>query len=213
MAGEKVPVGTGTSEGTIEDTLRDVLASLKQHGLLLQTDAQLPNVCALVAGGPVRGSWWAHPRSHDIFRANCALADHPDVLITKLVSAKITYVDRTLWPAVIAAGRARESWQMDRLTREARKLLDRVDCAPVETDRTSANPASELERAILVYSEQFHSDRGAHLKRLESWDQWSRRTGFGMEPVSAVQARHKLEERLRALNQHFRARGRLPWQG
>jgi len=32
-----------------------VFAKLKEHGLLLQTDANLPNVCALVAGAPVRG--------------------------------------------------------------------------------------------------------------------------------------------------------------
>jgi hypothetical protein len=33
-----------------------VLTKLKEHGLLLQIDANLPNVCALVAGAPVRGT-------------------------------------------------------------------------------------------------------------------------------------------------------------
>ena len=84
-----------------------VLGKLKEYGLLLQTDANLPNVCALVAGAPVRGSWWGHPRSHEIFRVNCELAEHPDVLMRKLVSGKITYLHRALWPAVIAIGRAR----------------------------------------------------------------------------------------------------------
>ena len=83
-----------------------VLAGLKQHGLLLQTDARLPNVCALVTGGTVSGSWWAHAQSHDIFRVNCALAEHPDVLVTKLVSRKITYVDRALWSAIVPERRA-----------------------------------------------------------------------------------------------------------
>ena len=46
-----------------------VLAELKEYGLLLQIAARLPNVCALVAGEPVRGSWW-HPRSHDKLRVN-----------------------------------------------------------------------------------------------------------------------------------------------
>src|SRR3982074_116519 len=99
-----------------------VFACLKKHGLLLQTDTNLPNVCGLVTGAPVRGSWWAHPRSHDIFRVNCELADHPDVLVAKLVSGKITYIHRALWQAVIATGRAREPWQMDGLSREAREL-------------------------------------------------------------------------------------------
>src|ERR1700682_6233824 len=90
-----------------------VLDKLKDFGLLLQTDARLPNVCALVAGATVKGSWWAHPRSHEIFRVNCALAGHPDVLITKLISAKVTYVDRALWPAIVTVGRAREAWQLE----------------------------------------------------------------------------------------------------
>jgi hypothetical protein len=34
----------------------EVLRELETHGLLLKTDAKLPNVCALVAGAPVRGS-------------------------------------------------------------------------------------------------------------------------------------------------------------
>ena len=82
-----------------------VLAALKRYGLLLQTDARLPNVCALVTGAPIRGSWWAHPRSHDIFRVSCHVAEHPDVLVIKLVSSKVTYVHRALWPYVVTIGR------------------------------------------------------------------------------------------------------------
>src|SRR5271169_2680579 len=107
----------------------------KQYGVLLQTDARLPNVCALVAGAPVRGSWWAHPQSHEIFRVNCALADHPEVIVVKLISAKITYVERALWPCVVAIGRAREAWQVESLSPGARELLEEVDRAPVQTDR------------------------------------------------------------------------------
>src|SRR5947209_6563106 len=106
---------------------RRVIEQLKTHGLLLQTDARLPNICSLVTGETVRGSWWAHPRSHDIFRVNCELAAHNEVLVTKLVSGKITYVDRALWPALIAVGRAREPWQIDSLSPDAVKLLALVD--------------------------------------------------------------------------------------
>ena len=38
------------------------LKELKRYGLLLVTDARLPSLVALVAGAPVRGSWWSHPR-------------------------------------------------------------------------------------------------------------------------------------------------------
>ena len=104
-----------------------MFAKLKEYGLLLQTDASLPNISTLVVGAPVRGSWWAHPRSHEIFRVNCELGEHPDVLVSKLISGKIAYLHRVLWPAVIAIGRSREPWQMQRLSTEARQLLAEVD--------------------------------------------------------------------------------------
>src|SRR6266851_419243 len=123
-----------------------VFAKLKEHGLLLQTDANLPNVCALVAGAPVRGSWWAHPRSHEIFRVSCGLAEHPDVLVIKLVSSKVTYVHRALWPYVVTIGRARAAWQLESLSRAALELLEEVDGTPVQTARGFAKPASELKK-------------------------------------------------------------------
>jgi hypothetical protein len=190
-----------------------VLASLKEHGLLLQTDANLPNVCALVTGAPVHGSWWAHPRSHEIFRVNCELAEHPDVLVSKLISAKITYLHRAFWPAVVTIGRARESWQLERLSRDARNLLREVDRESIQTDRRVSKPASELETNLLVYSEQFHTEAGAHARRLESWDHWSRRTGLVGEQITVARAKLMLEDVVASLNRRFKGRGRLPWQG
>ena len=170
-------------------------------------------MCALVVGAAVRGSWWAHPHGREIFRVNCDLADHPDVLVTKLISAKITYLDRALWQPVIAIGRARESWQIEHLSRDARNLMGKVDREPIQTDRRVAKPASELETNLLVHSEQFHTEAGAHARRLESWDHWMRRTGFLAEHVTAASARRTLEDVVAALNRRFKGRGRLPWQG
>ena len=187
-----------------------VLQELKRRGVLLQTDARLPNVCALVAGAPVRGSWWAHPKSHEIFRVNCALADHPDVLVVKLISAKLTYVERALWSCVVAIGRAREAWQVECLSPGARELLDEVDRAPVQTDRRLGKAASELEKLLLVYSEQFHTEAGSHARRLDSWERWRHRTGVTVK-LSPDRARDTLEQLVESLNHQFSGRGRLPW--
>jgi len=190
-----------------------VLAKLKEYGLLLHTDASLPNVCALVAGGPVRGSWWSHPRGRQIFQVKIELEDHPDVLVTKLISGKITYLHRALWPAFIMIGRARESWQIERLSPHARELLAAVDRKPVQPDRGSSKPASELEANLLVHGEQFHSETGAHARRLESWDQWSSRIGYRGREITLVRAKRKLESIVAPLNRKFKGHGRLPWQG
>ncbi len=189
-----------------------VLTALKEHGLLLQTDARLPNVCALVTGAPVRGSWWAHPQSHEIFRVNCALAQHADVLVVKLVSAKITYVHRDLWPQIVAISRARAAWQLERLSHTAVGLLEDVDRAPVLTDRRSAKPASELEKGLLVSSEQVHTAAGSHARQIETWDHWVRRKDLTLLKVKVDDAIDSIEQLMTSLNRQFKARGRLPWR-
>jgi hypothetical protein len=187
--------------------------ALKKYGLLLLNDPELPNLCRLVAGERVRGSWWAHPRAQEIFQVYDALEDHPDVLILKLISGKVTYIHRTLWSQIVAVGRAREPWQMKDLSAAARKLLATVDEAPVEPGRAKAAAARELDGRMLVFSAQFHSESGAHVRRLECWDHWSNRTRFSPDSTTPASARKALEERIANLNREFSGFGRLPWQG
>ena len=49
----------------------------------------------------MRGSWWAHPKGHEIFRLSRAIRGSADVLVCRLVDGKITYVHRRLWPALV----------------------------------------------------------------------------------------------------------------
>jgi len=75
----------------------------------------------------------------------------------------------------------------------------------------SAKPASELEKALLVSSEQVHTAAGSHARRLESWDQWVRRKGLAQSKVKTDEAIDALEQVMDSLNQRFEACGRLPW--
>jgi hypothetical protein len=79
----------------------DVVAALDEHGMLLQSArGPLPSVAELIAGEPIRGSWWRHPASHAIFDALNTLAESPDVVRTRLVDGKVTLIHRRLWPAL-----------------------------------------------------------------------------------------------------------------
>src|SRR5205085_8745956 len=49
----------------------------------------------------IRGSWWAHPKSREIFRTLSEVSDSPDVLVCKLIDGKLTYVHRRLWPTLV----------------------------------------------------------------------------------------------------------------
>jgi hypothetical protein len=83
-------------------TTQQALTFVKRHGIVLQAArGPAPSLAAEIAGRPIRGSWWAHPKSHEIFRTAQAVCAHPDVLVCKLAGGKITYVHRRLWPALV----------------------------------------------------------------------------------------------------------------
>jgi hypothetical protein len=200
-----------------------VLSKLRKYGLLLLTDPKLPSVAGLVCGGPVRGSWWAHSQAHAIFKIDCLLDDHPDVLVIKLVSGKVTFVHRSLWASVLAIGTAREPWQVKDLTLASELLLDRLNkSGELRTDekRTKSGAkgpvvaacAPELEEKLLIYAEEIHTVSGAHAKRLETWAHWKQRTGFSPKLPTPEQARKKLDLVLAKLNKQFDTDGTLPWQ-
>src|SRR5260370_12863828 len=103
-----------------------VLAALTANGLLLTQDKALPNVVGILTGESLRTSWWGHPKAHLIFSVLSELADHPDVLFTKLLYRKDTLVHRSLWPAVLAVGSARDKWQLQGRSVDAKRLLARA---------------------------------------------------------------------------------------
>ena len=80
----------------------DPMTALIKHGMLLQSaHGPLPNVAEMIAGEPIRGSWWNHPASRSIFDALNQLAESPDVVRMRLVNGKVTLVHRRLWPALV----------------------------------------------------------------------------------------------------------------
>lgn len=193
---------------------------LKQDGFLLESDQTLPSVCTLITGEPLKSSWWSHPKAQVIFQVNELLEDHADVMITKLVSGKVTFIHRKLWPAILAIGAAREPWQVEELSPPAIVLLRMVDeKGSLTTDKTEWNLSSpklsdaarELERKLLVHSAQFHTDKGKHAKLLTSWKHWAAQAGLASKFITTAKAKAALEKKLGKLNEEFSAKGVLPW--
>jgi len=192
-----------------------------QRGLLLESDPRLPSVCTLIAGEPLRGSWWSHPQAQAIFRVNEQLSDHRDVLIAKLISGKVTFVHRKLWPEILAVGVARDEWQTKGLSRDARLLLGMIDeQSSLRTDEIKwsggkhlkpGEAARELEKRLLIHSEELHTASGAHAKLLETWQQWAKRADFTPQRILPDDAKKTLAEKIEKLNEEFGAQARLPW--
>jgi len=81
------------------------MAVLTEQGMMLESArGPLPSVAELVAGEPIRGSWWAHAASHAIYDVVNTLADSPDVVRTRLVNGRVTLIHRRLWPALVRVG-------------------------------------------------------------------------------------------------------------
>jgi hypothetical protein len=160
-------------EASREESVETVLDALARHGLLFKQDKTLPNVVGIVTGESLRTSWWIHPKSHLIFSVLSSLADDPQVLITKLLSRKDTLVHSALWPALVAVGCARASWQSQSLSSQAADLLNRIDCG--ESVRAAGPAAKELQMRLLAITHEAHTESGRHELEFESWSAWSRR--------------------------------------
>jgi hypothetical protein len=75
---------------------------VREQGIVLQSaKGPLPNLAEHVVGEPIKGSWWGHPRSHQIYAVLERVDDSPDVVATRLVNGRITLVHRRLWPALV----------------------------------------------------------------------------------------------------------------
>ena len=79
-------------------------AFVRKHGIVLESAVgPVPSIAAAIAGEAIRGSWWAHPRSHEIFELTRGIRNRDDILVCRLVGGKVTFVHRRLWPALVRA--------------------------------------------------------------------------------------------------------------
>jgi hypothetical protein len=194
-------------------TQEEAIALVRSAGVIPFTHVEgaHPSFVDAVAGERVRGSWWGHPQGHDIY--NFAGAAARESIFVKLIAGKETLVHRALWPE-FARVVTDERWRRPRVARlapGARRLLGAVEAAPPlrldehargarkdtkEGRRELAKLRRDLERALLVRSDDLHTERGRHTTVLEPWSAWVAR-----EKLAAAAKKLSLEaalERLRS---------------
>jgi hypothetical protein len=81
----------------------DALRFVEQHGVVLESarHARVPALAEAIAGAPIRGSWWSHPKGREIFAATRAAREAPDVLVCRIVDGKVSFAHERVWPALV----------------------------------------------------------------------------------------------------------------
>lgn len=100
-------------------TPKQALAFVVKHGIVLQAArGPVPSFAEFVTGCPIKGSWWAHAKGHEIFALASTVSEHRDVLVCKLVEGKVTYVHRRVWPALVKLAARFEPSQLAQISNE-----------------------------------------------------------------------------------------------
>ena len=100
-------------------TAEEAISFIQEHGVVLASaKGPVPRLAEAIVKEPIKGSWWAHPRSHQIFAILQAVADSEDVLVCRLVNGKVTFIHRRLWPALVRAAKRFPSTQIAQVHEE-----------------------------------------------------------------------------------------------
>ncbi len=119
----------------------DALELVESLGVVLvAAKGPVPRLTEAIAGEPIAGSWWGHPKGHEIYAVLEVVTASPDVLVCRAVGGKVTLVHRRLWPALICAS---DVIGEARLARVDQEHTDRGHHVTHETPfPTWADPAS-----------------------------------------------------------------------
>jgi len=203
------------------DPLHSVDTEFRRNKLLLESDPLMPSVASIVAGERIKGSWWGHAKGRVIWRVLNEFTGRKDVLVTRLVSGKITFVHRSLWNDFLRIASSKERWQTRDLSTDAKQLLQLVEKeGALRTDVNASrlhlkgkigDVSRELERKLLIHSSEMHTEKGAHAKVLESWSNWIGTVNVKPKHVSLNRSKSKFEAIIGALNKEHGAKASLPW--
>lgn len=203
---------------TVKD---EIYQALERQGVLLLSDPKLPSLVSLVAGEPVTGSWWGHPKGPMIYAMAEELEHEESVMTTKLVSGKTTFVHKRLWSYIVCVGSAKAVWQVRHLSGAAVGFFDLLSkSGSLSINSLGALPdgskpgkaCDELEKKLLIFAAQPDSEEGSHAKHVETWEHWCRRNSFKPTTQSVDDAMAELEGVLYELNTKYGALAKLPWQ-
>ena len=84
-------------------TVAEALDFIECHGVVCESARRgaIPSLAEAIAGAAIRGNWWSHPKSREIFALTRSVRASAQVLVCRLIDGKITFVHERLWPALM----------------------------------------------------------------------------------------------------------------
>ncbi|HEY6300556.1 MAG TPA: hypothetical protein VIW95_13030, partial [Candidatus Binatus sp.] len=62
-------------------TKKEAIDFIKRHGAVLESaNGTIRSLAQAIAGEPIRGSWWGHPKGNPIYMLLNDVCDSPDVV-------------------------------------------------------------------------------------------------------------------------------------
>ena len=181
--------------GATIDTTRAAMALLERERVMTLVTVAGSGRRALVAeiaGGPVRGSWWGHPKGKLIYRIAEELEASGAVLVCKLVAGKVSFVHRAVWPALLRVV-LDAAWRQGAargLSAAASTLLSEVEARGRVSfaGKADVDARKALEASHLVLGTSEHTERGSHAAVLQSWSAWAQVAGASAARGSCADA-------------------------
>jgi len=145
---------------------RQALDFIRHHGVVLEAGrGDEPCLAERIAGEPITGSWWGHPKGHAIFELTRKIHQSRAVLVCTIAKGKITYVHRRLWPHFVCLAGRFPAHALDQVReihlptgRHKREDIPFPDWVPGDVQRIAATlPVTEAERHITVWLERYAS--------------------------------------------------------
>jgi hypothetical protein len=89
------------------------------HGVVLASaKGPAPRLVEAIAGEPIPGNWWSHPKANCIHDVLAQVRESDQVLVCRLINGKLTLIHRRLWPALVCLADRFRSDQLARVYEE-----------------------------------------------------------------------------------------------
>lgn len=162
------------TKNTPQNIGKKIIKELEEKGILLLQDKTFPSIISTIIGEPITGSWWGHPMANPIYNGLNWAIEKESILSAKLLSKKVTYIDKKLYPFFFSIISEVRLWQIEGISKESAELLKKInkrkngirsDDAELQLQYPSFKKhIDDLETRLLVYGQEIHTEVGKHAK-------------------------------------------------